>query len=350
MGTRERTRRTSGEVSNGSAGARVELTTLSGLPDLVRSFGIPSESVLGPFGLTDADLQEPGRTGSSRDLSRLLDECAQMTHCPHFGLLLSRSADLLSLGMVGRLAQHSPTVGAAIEGLGTYFALHDSGGTVDVFVKGEEATLRYTLHAAGLAAPEQIHDFVAGVMINVMRGLCGADWRPTLVMLSRKRPKKITPYRELLGNWLKFDAIRTAVVFPRRWLARPVPGADPLLYRLLLREVCDSIGKPGALIRSDARRAIVRLLHAGRASRREVARALGLHERTLSRCLQLCGTTFQELLDEVRSEAAQQLLRETQVPIAQIARELGFMNSTVMARAFRRWNGMSPRDYRSQHR
>lgn len=348
MATRDRKGPAPRGFRGGTAGDRAHLSAFSGIPDLLESFGVPSVPLLQRFGLTDADLHDPDRTGSFTDMSLLLERSVRATRCPHFGLLLSRTADLYSLGLVGRLVRHSPTVGEALGALGSYFSLHDTGGNVHVALEGDVATFSYTLHAAGIAAPEQIHDFVVGTMVNVLRQLCGADWRPSLVMLPRKRPQKVAPYREVLGDSLQFDAARTAVVFPTRWLSQSIPGADPLLHRLLLREVCAGIDMQGPLIRSDVRRAIVTLLHERHCSRHAVAGILGLHERTLCRCLQASGTTFQQLLDEVRSELAQQLLRNTRAPMSEIACELGFKNSTVMARAFRRWKGMSPRDFRNE--
>ncbi len=329
------------------ASARALLTAFAGLPDLLESFGVPSTPVLRNCGLTRADLNDPDRTASIQEMSLLLSRSTELTNCEQFGLLLSRSVNLRSLGLVGRLARFAPTVEAALDGLCTYFRVHDTGGVVEVLLEHETATLAYTVHATGIAAPEQVYDFATGVMRNIMLELCGAEWRPTLVMLPRKSPRNLVPFRAIFDAPLQFDALTAGVAFPGRWLSQPVSGADPVLYRLLLREVQTRMEDVNPLVCGDVRRAIVGLLHEGECSRREVARMLGVHERTLCRRLHTSGTTFQELLDDVRSEMAQQLLRDTHVPIAAIAQALGFRNSTVMARAFRRWNGLSPREYRN---
>ncbi len=330
-----------------SAGSRVLLSAFRGLPELLEKFGVPVADMLRQHGLTQEQLTDPERTGSFMELSRLLSHCAVRTGCGHFGLLLSRSFNLRSLGILGRLALHSPTVEASLDGLVKYFGLHDTGATFELAVAADSAALSYAVHAAGLTAPEQIYDFTAANICNVMTELCGPDWRPELVMLPRKTPQQMQPYRAIFRAPIQFDAMSTAVRFPSRWLEQPVAGADELLYRLLLREVCATAERNNPLLCNEVRRAIVRLLHVGRCSRRDVSLALGVHERTLGRILHASGTTFQELLDDTRSELARQRLHDTHVPISEIAHELGFRNSTVMARAFRRWNGMSPREYRS---
>jgi AraC-like DNA-binding protein len=83
-------------------------------------------------------------------------------------------------------------------------------------------------------------------------------------------------------------------------------------------------------------------------SRRGAARRLGLHERTLGRRLQDAGTTFHALLDETRVTVARQLLQSTDAPVGKIAAALGYRDSTVFARAFRRHVGTTPRAYRDR--
>jgi AraC-like DNA-binding protein len=347
MGAATPGRSTAETCPGGSARSRVLLSAFRGLPDLLEKFRVPAAAVLRQYGLTKAHLDESDRTGSFTDMSRLLAHSAAATNCPHFGLLLGRTVNLRSLGVVGRLARHASTVETALDGLVTYFAMHDTGATLDVRVESEAATFSYTIHATAVAALEQVYDFSMAAMASVMNELCGAGRRPTLVMLRRQLPREPRPYHEIFRAPLQFDALQAAIVFPRRWLALPVPTADPILYRLLLREVRAGVEETEPLVCRDVRRSIIQLLHEQHCSRSEVAHMLGLHERTLCRRLHSCGTTFQDLLDETRSMMAQQLLRDTHVPISRIARELGFSDSTVMARAFRRWNGMSPREYRN---
>jgi AraC-like DNA-binding protein len=339
-------RRIAGATPCASTSARVLLSVFSGLPGLLESFRVPSAGILRQYGLTHRDINEPDRSGGYQSMGRLLGQCAELTGCRHFGLLLSRSVNLRSLGLPGRLAQHSATVQEALEGLAGCLELHDSGAELDLRMKAETATYSYSIHASGVVAVEQVYDFTLGAMTNVLRELCGRDWYPTLVTLPRRRPVTLEPYHAILGSSLQFSATSAAVVFPSRWLTQPVPGADPFICRLLC-EARAALENTNPLLLRDVRRAIVALLHDGHCSRREVARALDLHERTLSRQLQLSGTTFQHMLDEARSELAQQLLRNTRAPVTQIARQLGFRSSTVMARAFRRWTGVSPRQYRS---
>jgi AraC-like DNA-binding protein len=96
------------------------------------------------------------------------------------------------------------------------------------------------------------------------------------------------------------------------------------------------------------RRALRILLLGGRSSGDEVAQILSMHRRTLNRRLRALGITFQQILDEVRFEAARQLLDTTSLPLTDIAVSLGYTESGAFSRAFRRWSGTAPSRRRSR--
>lgn len=79
----------------------------------------------------------------------------------------------------------------------------------------------------------------------------------------------------------------------------------------------------------------------------DVAKKLGMSETTLWRKLKQEGTSFQQLLDEIRNLLATKYLRETQLPVADIALLIGFDDVTNFRRAFRRWTGKTPSSYRT---
>jgi AraC-like DNA-binding protein len=167
------------------------------------------------------------------------------------------------------------------------------------------------------------------------------------VLLPRKRPADIRPYRQHFAAPLRFDSVIAAVVFPESHLSRPIVDADPLLHRLLFDNAELAIAATDPMLHIDVRRTIRQLMNR-QCSRAEVARRLGMHERTLGRRLQASGTTFQRLLDETRLDMALQLLRDTRVQVARVAAALGYRDPTVFTRAFTRWTGLTPSQFRAE--
>lgn len=343
-------RKEAGKTGWSVATARAQLSSLVGLPQVLADFGIAPEPLLKSVGLTAADLVDPQRSATFVDMDRLLGACRKQARCEHLGLLVGQHIDLNAFGIAGRIAANAPTVGDALHDLARHFVLHDSGGTICVTIKEDRAILSYGIHAPGLLNTDLVYDLAAAAMGNAMRQLCGPAWTPSMVLLPRKRPPSIEPYRQVLRAPLRFDSLQAGVVFPAAWLARSVERADAMLHEILRSHAAVGVAARDPLLYGDARRAIRDLLPSGKCSRLTVAQQLGLHERTLGRRLQAAGTTFQQLLDSVRAEQARQLLHDTRLPVARVAASLGFGDSTVFARAFRRWTGLTPREFRDQAR
>lgn len=328
--------------------ARVHVAALRGIPFVLERFGVPSEPVLAAANLCRADLDDTERSAPFADLDHLFGLCLRKTKCDHFGLLVGQYITLQSFGVIGRLARNAPSVGTALRDLAAYFVLHDSGGSLRVAIHDGRVTFGYGIHVPGLMHANQIYDLALAAIANVMRQLCGPDWRPDVVLLPRKRPLDIRPYRQHLAAPLRFDSIMAAVVFPERDLSLAVADADSLLHRLLAVNAAAAITSAEPILHADVRRAIQLLLPTLQCSRSEVARRLGTHERTLGRRLQASGTTFQRLLDETRMDMARQLLRDTGVPVARVAAALGYGDPTVFTRAFARWTGRTPSRFRAE--
>jgi AraC-like DNA-binding protein len=328
--------------------ARAHLGPLRGIPLVLERFGVPSEPVLATVGLRREDIEDPDRSAPFADLDRLLHLCIRKTECDHFGLLLSQYVSLQSFGIAGRLAKNAASVGAALQDLAGFFLLHDSGGSINLSIHDGSVTFGYGIHVPGIQNANQVYDLSVGGMVNIMRELCGKDWRPDFVLLPRKRPPNLRPYRELLLAPLRFDSILAGIIFPESVLSRPIVDADSYLHALLAENASAALSRTEPLLHADVRRAIRLLLLAQQCSRREVARHLGLHERTLGRRLQASGVTFQHVLDETRSILAKQLLLDTLIPVARISTALGYRDPTVFTRAFTRWTGQTPSRFRAE--
>lgn len=330
-----------------TATAHVHVAALRGIPLVLKSFGVPGEPLLESVNLRLADLADPDRSAPFADLDRLIGLCQSRTKCTHFGLLVGQYINLQSLGVAGRLARNAPSVGAALQELAAFFALHDSGGSLRLAIHEGRVTFGYGIHVPGLAHTDQTYDLAVAAIANVMRQLCGTGWRPDAVLLPRRRPADVRPYRQHFLAPLRFDSVAAALVFPERHLSQAIADADPLLHRLLSDYAEAAIASSDPILHTNVRRTI-RLRLPRQCSRAEVARRLGMHERTLGRRLQASGTTLQRLLDETRLEMARQLLRDTRVPVARVAAALGYGDPTVFTRAFVRWTGRTPSSFRAE--
>ena len=313
------------------------------LPALIRQLGADPAPLLEEAGLAPGALGAPEGRASYAALCRLMHDAASRTGCPHFGLIAGRIWHLADLGLPGEIARHSPTVGEALRTVTDYQHLNSEGGLAFVIRRGGMIDLGYAIYQSGTLGAEQYYDAVLAATFNVMRELCGPGWTPSETFLPRRRPAEVAPYRSVFKVAPRFDAELCALRFPERWMAHPVAGADPERLRAA-QASAEALG-PGRLV-EQVRRVLRMLLLQGGASGDEAARMLSMHRRTLNRRLQAEGTTFQQVLDEVRFEVARQLLAGSGIALDDVAATLGYSGVCPFMRAFRRWSGTTPGRWR----
>ena len=332
-----------GGAENEEASQRVGL--LAEIPSLLRELGTDPTEVLTSAGLDVDALDTLEDQIPYVAAGRLLHECVMKTRCQHFALLLGQRMRLSHLGLLGRMLRCAPTLGAAIRTFAVYQHLESQGMAKFLIEKDGMATLGNIVYQTGTEHVDQIYDIDVAATLSVIGELCGTRWRPELVLFSHTKPTNVGPYRRFFQVPCRFDCERTALIFPAIKLERRLMDADPKQFRILEAQ---------AMARADLglvfrlRRTLGTLLLAKAASGDEVAKLLSMHHRTLNRRLRAEGTTFQELLDEARFEAACQLLDTAHIPITEIASSLGYSETSAFSRAFRRWSGTTPVERRRE--
>ncbi|WP_198347300.1 AraC family transcriptional regulator [Nocardia terrae] len=162
-------------------------------------------------------------------------------------------------------------------------------------------------------------------------------------------PADTSRYRTVFGVEPSFGADRNELAFDPAYLDMPLPQANEWA-----RSTCEQMCRE-LLTRRHARTGIagtVRDLLVRTPGlvpdQTTVAAALFISPRTLSRRLAEEGTTFRGLLDEVRQALSEELLDRTDMTTEQVSARLGYAEAASFIRAFRRWNGCPPQEYRTR--
>ena len=328
--------------------ATVRVGSVWAIPELLRELGADPAAVLRDAGLESTLFDDRQNLVSFAARGRLLDRCVQATGCRHFGLLVGQRGGLQALGLVGLLAKNSPDVGTALRNLVGYFRVHLRSAVTCLEVDGDVAMLTYDLLQPDLEGIEQTYDGVVAVMLNIMRSLCGPDWKPLEARFAHRRPDDVRPFRRFFGVPLTFDAERCALVFESHWLDACVRDADSDLLRLLQDQVNALLPSPDEDFAGHVRSILRTALLTGHGSATQVAELLGMHPRTLSRRLQSLGTSYQQLVDEVQFGIARQMLEHTSMDVSEIAASLDYSDASAFTRSFRRWSGTTPALWRAR--
>jgi AraC-like DNA-binding protein len=318
---------------------------LAGVPQLLRELGADPAEVVAGVGLDLGVLVDPENAITFTAAGKLLQASAARTGCAHFGLLLGQRNDTRSLGLVGSLMRNAPTWGQAVQDIVDNQPRYVRGAVPYLVVRDGMAWSGYAIHLQGTEGIDQFCDGAIAVGFNMMRELCGA--LPDEVLLSRKPPADVRPYRQFFRVPVRFDAEQSALVFPTSKLECPVPGADP--RQCVILEA--SVAKYWSVSLPNVTDQVVRILRPrvlfGDFTLETVAHCLMMHPRTLNRHLKAEGMTFRKLLNETRFEVARQLLVGTRINISGIAAALGYADTSVFSHAFRRMAGAPPLEWRA---
>ncbi|ATB65545.1 AraC family transcriptional regulator [Pseudomonas mosselii] len=324
------------------------LTTLNAVSLILQVFqemGVDPRQLLAGSGIGPADL---GHADARITTQQELQVCANaVARREDIGLELGRRMHVSCYGMLGYALLSSATLGDALRLALSYPALLGTVFQLRLVDDGQRAWLCASDHydAPGLAA------FNAEFCLVSLKVICDdLLGRPLPLLAARfehSRPGYHTLYDGAFQCPLGFQASDNAFAFERRWLDMPLPLADPITHKAM-GERCRRLnleftGRQAWLGR--IRQLLIQQLDAA-PGLEGLARQMNCSSRTLRRHLQALGSSYQQLLDELRFERAKQLLAEDQMPIYRIAESLGFSETASFRHAFQRWSGVAPSHFR----
>lgn len=327
----------------------VRIGVTAGIPGILQSLGADPEKIFDEAGIDIALFDDPDNLISYAARGHLLKTCVAHTECEHFGLLVGRQGGLSSFGLIGYVAQQSSDVGSALRNLQRYFHLHAQGARIEVIVEGKLARLSYYIYEPQVEATMQIEDGAMAWSLNILRELCGSQFRPDLVRFLHHTPRDPRPYDKLFRGPFSFNSDQGGLYFRAELLDKPLKQADPELLRLLQKEVNRIQATYHDDFLSHFRRVLHGVLWVRPATARELAALYSMSSRTLNRRLNELGTTFQEVADDVKCQIACQVLTDSKTQLTDLADLLHYHDASSFIKAFKRWTGMTPAKWRLQN-
>ncbi len=240
-------------------------------------------------------------------------------------------------------------LGAAMERAAAFYGLFPGGPELALEVMGAEA--RFTVRNDFARDEDRfLTECVLAIWHRLSSWLVGRRIPLAHAAFRYPPPPHREEYEMLFDCPVHFGQDRTGAAFDARWLTAPLVRDEGALDAMLRRAPFDLLSRPeyGTTVAEQVRRTLTQRL---RTSPRlpalgEVAAGLAVSPATLRRRLREEGTSFQQLKDHVRRDAAIAGLAEGGEPIAELAARLGFSEDTAFHRAFRRWTGTTPGAYR----
>lgn len=184
-------------------------------------------------------------------------------------------------------------------------------------------------------------------LLKMCRITFGPELEVDRVSISHEKPNCAEQFAEYFGVPVEFDAAETEIVFSKETIEKRLVTANPELARMNDQVVIEYLKKYDKKnISHQVRAKIIEMLNNGVPNQERIARELNMSLRNLQRKLKSEGASYNLILDEIRSDLSRQYLRGSDRTIFEIAYMLGFSDSSNFSRAFRRWEGVSPQQYR----
>jgi AraC-like DNA-binding protein len=347
-------------VSNGTSSTLNSEQDLASMPtaqgglsrlaiERLKSAGVPVEPLLKRAGLTPEAIADPEQRLSVRSQITLLDEAAIALKDDCLGFTLARDFDPRELGLLYYVMASSQTLGDALKRVARYSQTTNEALVVRY---REGSRLLIGLNYSGVPRHSDRHqvEFCMFAVLRICRLLTGRQLVPQHFAIAHFRSEVATEMSRFVGTKVEFGAESDEFALNIEACELPVINADNYLNGLLLK-YCEAAiaNRRGDVseLRTKVENAISSLLPHGRALVGDVARSLGMSERTLGRKLAEEGLNFTAILQHLRRDLAVRYLDDRKLPVSHIAWLLGFTDVSAFSHACKRWTGKTPRQMRT---
>jgi AraC-like DNA-binding protein len=328
----------------------ISVLSAAGLLDTIADAGANPDEILETVGVKRSILENPDAFIPTAAFTRTLEEAARATRDDCFGLHFGERFDPKDAGALAYVVFHSSTVALALRNVERYMKIHNSAARISFVVSSDRAELSYIVTDAPLSSKRQHNEYGTAVVLKIFRLIAGDDWHPIEIHLEHDSPIDTTEHNRLCRCPVRFRCSTNAVIVGRDFVERDVPHADPRLYRILkqhVERVLTEQPQPDDWLAS-VRNAIADAMLEGDPKRVRIARKLSISTRTLERRLKEHGVVYRGVVDDTRRQFALAYLKDRSHSLIEIAFLLGYSEVSAFHRAFRRWTGSTPSEYREQ--
>ncbi|MBY6220953.1 AraC family transcriptional regulator [Marinobacter nauticus] len=241
----------------------------------------------------------------------------------------------------------SPTFGEGLRRAQNYQRLLSDAANTDFFVAGDEACMVLDTASDDVRRLKHFNECFVQGLITFFKSITDGNFYPSRIEFEHDREQGQDHVREVLGCEVVFGAEENRLYFPAELLFHASPHAEPELLALHERFASEQVARLEKKdIVGQVERIIAELLDSGEVTLDAVAERLGIKPRTLRTRLTEAETSFNQVLADFRYRLARQLLATTDESIDEIVYLTGFSEPSTFYRAFKRWSGMTPIEYR----
>ena len=320
----------------------IRLTLVAPFTSELDKRGIDVDAILGQFGLTRENLYSTDVFVTAAVMYQLLESMAATAEDPYLAVYIGETLDVYGWPVFTEAARDSSSFGEF------FFRFSKEAGNQATSVKmrldtdGEYATFRAYRVSEPDSCPGQADAFYVGLFGTIFQRCAGEQWDPGKVLVRTCDTSAIPKnYKNVIVS--QGDRRGCSIRFPQEWLLLPFSLED---FKQRVMPEVHYASPPKSLVEA-VHQALLPHLHLPDLNIDMAAERCGFDTRTLGRKLKAKGTTISREIAKLKKEQASRLLKHSRQSISDVANAVGFSDPSVFSRAFKRWTGFTPREYRS---
>ena len=346
-------------VTASAAGRAAEQSRQTGLASMGQMFrrllelhGLDAVGIARDAGVDLAAIPAPGERIELDKIDAILRVAIPLIRDPAFGLRAAHCWHPSELGVLGYAWLSSSTLRTGLERAVRYSRLVGERGITEIEDTRQGLKVRFWAkrgNPAVVPVAAVFVDMAIALLLDMCRMNAGASLRPVAATLRRRKPDPAEAYERFFGCPVQFGVEENTFVLSAKDADRPLPSANRQLAAVfdgMLTQELARLDKSDVVSR--ARAAVLEHLSSGEGTEEDAAKQLHMSPRTLQRKLAEAKTTYLQLVDDTRKDLALRYIEDPRRSVTDITFSLGFSQPSAFTRAFKRWTGLSPSDYRAK--
>ena len=320
-------------------------TVTEAIARTLESYQIDTRALFISLGLDPEPFRNPDARVSKDKMEAIWVQAEVLTGNPCIGFEIGQALTATNLHAVGYAWLASSSLREGLQRIVRYQRLISTHADMDLTQKDDVVEMQIDREPG-----EDFGDDVAFAgIIKLCRDISFPDYSPQSVHMMRIEPPCAPKLAEYFACPIEYEASIDKICFSAESIDEELKRNNPSLAQAseaVARDYLANMDKKDVVAR--ARSAIAARLPDGEPNRGSVAKKLAMSERTLARRLADRNYTFTSLVDEVRDQLAKEYLRQSRFSVTDVAFLLGFSDQSNFARAFKRWSGDSPSEFRAR--
>lgn len=322
-------------------------TSLRGFSEIAAQRSVDLVAAMTHVGLDPSLLKRPDDRVSFDQLCALYEHCAAAWGLPDLGLRLSTYQPIDILGPVSLLTRIEPDLRSALKSMAANLLVHSNATIASLSETGNVAILSLDAQPVPAGTRQYLLASV-GVAWNVVQQAANTEVELFEVTF---RARDQGAHSAAVAHFhcpVRFNAESNAIYFDRKALDRRNERTDTAYHAIIQRYLSTSRDEIAGRARDAVAAEIARQMEFGVCTLESVAQNLRLEPRSLQRRLRHEDVTFKDLMDDWRRARALSLVTNSRMPLAEVSLAIGYNDQSIFSRAFQRWFGDTPLNYRNR--